>query len=551
MVENLAAHIPPHSLEAEKSTLGALLIDKDAVIKIADLISIDDFYAPANAMIFEAILELFNKRIPIDILTVTSNLEDKNKLDMCGGSSYLVSLTNEVPTSSHVYQYAIMVKHKSTLRKLLKAGHTITGLGFDESKDIEELLEEAEKSLFSVSQTFVKDKFVHIKDVLTSTYEKIADLHDSDNKDKYAGVPTGFAALDAITSGLHPSDLVIIAARPAMGKTALALNIAQNVAKKNKAVGIISLEMSKDQLVERLFCSLLEVDSWKIKSGKLSEEDFARIGPVMDELNSLKIFIDDSLGNSIVELRAKTRRLQMEYGLDVLIIDYLQLMQGSKSNFGNRVNEISEISRSLKALARELHIPVIALSQLSRAVETRPSKEPQLSDLRESGAIEQDADIVMMLYREEYYEPDTEKKGITDVFIRKHRNGPVGQVELRFQKERMRFYDIDKQRDPNKELDFKGKTHNANQNSYKKSNYNNGGNSGGYNNGGGYGGGNNGGNNYNNGGGNNGGGNQNGYNQQQGRHQGMGGQNMNQGGNSNYNQPNQPSAPPTNFTPNF
>jgi replicative DNA helicase len=539
MAENLASHIPPHSFEAEKSTLGALLIDKDAVIKIADLIGIDDFYAPANAMIFEAILELYNKRIPIDILTVTSILEDKNKLDMCGGSSYLVSLTNEVPTATHVYQYAIMVKHKSTLRKLLKAGHTITGLGFDESKDIEELLEEAEKSLFSVSQTFVKDKFVHIKDVLTSTYEKIADLHDSDNKDKYAGVPTGFAALDAITSGLHPSDLVILAARPAMGKTAFALNIAQNVAKKNKSVGIISLEMSKDQLVERLFCSLLEVDSWKIKSGKLSEEDFARIGPVMDELNSLKIYIDDSLGNSIVELRAKTRRLQMEYGLDVLIIDYLQLMQGSKSNFGNRVNEISEISRSLKSLARELHIPIIALSQLSRAVETRPSKEPQLSDLRESGAIEQDADIVMMLYREDYYEPDTEKKGITDLFIRKHRNGPVGQIELRFQKERMRFYDMDKQRDPNKDLNFAA---NSNGNQYSKgqnhSGYSQG--KGGYNaNNNGYG-----------GGGNNGGGYQ---NNNQGGHQGInrqGGYSQNQQGANNGYQ-SSPSSQPTNFTPNF
>lgn len=472
--------VPPHSIEAEKSTLGALLIDQEAIIKVADVISPEDFYAPANALIYEAIVELFNKRTPLDVLTVGAFLEDQNKLDLVGGNSYLVSLTNEVPTSTHVYQYAIIVKHKATLRKLLKAGHQITSLGYEESKDIEDLLEDAEKSLFSVSQTFIKDKFIHIKDVLASTYEKIADLHDADNKDKYAGIPSGFASLDNLTSGLHPSDLVILAARPSMGKTAFALNIAQNMAKKNKAVGVISLEMSKEQLVERLFCSLLEVDSWKIKSGQLSEQDFAKIGPVMDELNSLKIFMDDSLGNSIVELRAKTRRLQMEHGLDALIIDYLQLMTtGKQGSLGNRVQEISEISRSLKSLARELHIPIIALSQLSRAVELRPSKEPQLSDLRESGAIEQDADIVMMMYREDYYDPDTDKKGITDIFIRKHRNGPVGHIELRFEKEKMRFYDVEKSRDAYQEMQAsqdrmaRSISNTKTQNSQATQNYNN------------------------------------------------------------------------------
>lgn len=442
------AKIPPHSIEAEKCTLGSLLIDQDAIIKIADLLKVEDFYSNANAFVYEAIIDLYNKRNAIDVLTITNHLDEQGKLKDVGGSSYIASLTNEVPTASHIYQYAIIVKHKATLRKLLKAGQDITALGYDESGDIENLLEQAEKSLFSVSQTFVKDKFIHIKDVLTSTYEKIADLHDPDNKDKYAGIKSGFNSLDSITSGLHPSDLVILAARPSMGKTAFALNIAQNVAKQGKAVGVISLEMSKEQLVERMFCSLLEVDSWKIKTGKLNESDFARIGPIMDELNSLKIFIDDSLGNSIAELRAKTRRLQMEHGLDVLVIDYLQLMQAGSSGSGfstNRVQEISEISRSLKALAREMHIPVIALSQLSRAVESRPNKQPQLSDLRESGAIEQDADIVLMMYREDYYEEDTERKGITDLYIRKHRNGPTGHIELQFKKERMRFYDIDRQ----------------------------------------------------------------------------------------------------------
>jgi replicative DNA helicase len=439
--------IPPHSIEAEKSTLGAILVDQDSLIKVVDMIEADDFYDKSNSVIYEAITDLFNKRTTIDIITISTLLSDKDQLEQVGGTAYIASLADEVPTATHIYQYAMIVKKKATLRKLLKAGHGITSLGYEEAEDIEDLLEKAEKSLFSVSQTFVKDKFVHIKDVLTSTYEKIADLHDPENKDAYAGIPTGFAALDKITSGLHPSDLIILAARPAMGKTSFALNIAQNIAKQKKSVGVISLEMSKEQLVERLFCSLLEVDSWKIKAGKLAEDDFARIGPVMDKLNSLKIFIDDSLGNSIVELRAKTRRLQMEHGLDVLVIDYLQLMQGSKANFGNRVQEISEISRSLKSLAREMHIPIIALSQLSRAVESRPEKIPQLADLRESGAIEQDADIVLMMYREDYYDQETDRKGITDVFIRKHRHGPIGKVELRFDMAKMKFYDIVNHRD--------------------------------------------------------------------------------------------------------
>jgi len=441
--------VPPHSEEAEKSTLGSLLIDKDAIIKVADLLVPDDFYLNKHELIFAAILELFDKRSAIDMLTLTQILENRGELDKIGGSSYLAELANEVPTATHVFQYALIVKQKATLRKLLKAGNEITALGYEEAEEIAKLLEKAEKSLFSVSQTFFKDKFVHVKDILASTYEKIADLHDPDNKDKYSGITTGFKALDNILTGMHPSDLIILAARPAMGKTALALNIAQNIAKKGLSVGIISLEMSKEQLVERMFCSLLEVDSWKIKTGKLSEGDFARIGPVMDELNAQKIFIDDSLGNSIVELRAKTRRLQMEHGLDFLVIDYLQLMHTSSGGFSmNRVQEISEISRSLKTIAREMKIPIMALSQLSRAVESRPVKIPQLSDLRESGSIEQDADVVMMMYREDYYEEDSPRRGLTDLFIKKHRSGPTGQVELRFEKSQLRFYDIDTSHSP-------------------------------------------------------------------------------------------------------
>jgi replicative DNA helicase len=448
-MSDVLAQVPPHSLDAEKSVLGSILIDKNALIKVADMIRPDDFYYEKNAIIYSSIMDLFQKRSPIDLLTLANNLDANSELEKVGGRSYLAELTHVVITATHIFQYATIVKQKSTLRKLLKAGQSIAGLGYEENKEVEELIEEAEKALFSVSQNFINDKFVHIKEILTQTYEKIAELHDDDSKDKYRGLPTGFKGLDRLLSGLQPSDLVILAARPAMGKTSFALNIAQNVAKQKKSVGVISLEMSKEQLVERLFCSLLSVDSWKLRNGKLGEEDFARIGTVMDELNSSKIFIDDSISGSIAELRAKARRLQMEHGLDLLIVDYLQLMSisGGGSSITNRVQEISEISRSFKTLARELKIPIIALSQLSRAVENRPSKVPQLSDLRESGAIEQDADVVLMLYREDYYEEDTDRQGLTDVFIRKHRNGPVGRVEMMFKKEQMRFYDIDKVHD--------------------------------------------------------------------------------------------------------
>ncbi|MBD3270370.1 replicative DNA helicase [Candidatus Peregrinibacteria bacterium] len=437
--------VPPNSLEAEKAVLGSLLIDKESIIKVADLLSVDDFYQDVHGIIYAAIKELYDRRSPIDLLTTKTVLEDRKQLEMIGGVSYLSQLATEIHTSTHIYNYALIVKQKSTLRKLVKTGDLITGLGYNEEEPLENLLEKAERALFSVSQTSIKEKFVHIKEILNSTYDKITELHDPETRDKYKGVPTGFADLDNILTGFQPSDLIILAARPAMGKTAFALNIAQNVAKSGKTVGIISLEMSKEQLVERMFSSLLEVDSWKLKTGKLTEEDFMRIGSVMDELYQMKIFIDDSVGNSISELRSKARRLQMEHGLDFMIVDYLQLMtvSGAGSNV-NRVNEISEISRSLKALARELRIPIMALSQLSRAVELRPVKIPQLSDLRESGAIEQDADAVLMMYREEYYEEDTERAGLADIFVRKHRSGPVGRAELAFKKERMKFYSVDR-----------------------------------------------------------------------------------------------------------
>lgn len=445
---NKSDYVPPHSLDAEKSTLGSLLVDKEAVVKVSDFLGADDFYHDAHRSIYESILELYDKRSPIDLVTLTNSLEKKKELKLVGGASYLALLANEVPTATHIFQYATIVKEKAILRRLILAGDSIKGLGFQENEEIEVLIDQAEKNLFSVSQTFMTDRFVHIRDVLNKTYEKISDLHDPDAKEKYRGLPTGFRGLDNLLSGLQPSDLVVLAARPSMGKTALALNVAQNIAKKGHAVGIISLEMSKEQLVERMFCSLLSVDSWKMRTGKMTDDDFGKIGSVMDELNSMKIYIDDSIGNSIAELKAKARRLKMEAGLDFLVIDYLQLMSSgtSSSYHGNRVQEISEISRSLKALSRDLSIPIMALSQLSRAVEMRPSKVPQLSDLRESGAIEQDADVVMMMYREDYYEEDTDRRGITDLYIRKHRNGPIGHVELAFKKEQLKFLDVEKQR---------------------------------------------------------------------------------------------------------
>ncbi len=439
------AMVPPHSLDAEKSVLGAILIDKEAIIKISDFLHSEDFYHDAHRMIYEAIFELYDKRSPVDMVTLTTLLENKNQLKTVGGASYIALISNEVPTSTHIFQYATIVKEKAILRKLVLAGDTIKGLGYQEADNIDELIDRAEKALFNVSGAFIGDRFVHIRDVLNTTYEKISDLHDPEAREKYRGIPTGFASLDNILSGLQPSDLVILAARPSMGKTALALNIVQNMAKSGNSVGVISLEMSKEQLVERMFCSLLEVDSWKMRTGKLTDNDFARIGKVMDNMNSMHIYIDDALGNSISELKAKARRLKIENGLDALVIDYLQLMSsGSKSAYtGNRVQEISEISRALKSLARDLSIPIIALSQLSRAVESRPNKTPQLSDLRESGAIEQDADVVMMMYREDYYEEDTDRKGITDIYVRKHRNGPIGHVELKFRKEQLTFVEME------------------------------------------------------------------------------------------------------------
>lgn len=448
MSEN-TGKIPPHNKEAEQSVLGSVLIDKDAIINISDLIKADDFYYDIHGIIYDAIYDLFNRHDPIDLLTVSNLLEERKQLETIGGPAYLAELTSVVPTSSHVFKYAQIVKNKSTLRKMIKAGNIIAGCGYNEDENIEDLLETSEKEVFGISQTFLKDRFVHIKEVLSERFMEFSTLHNAEEKDKVRGIPTGYKGIDNILSGFQPSDLVILAARPSMGKTALALSIAQKIAiesQPKKVVGIFSLEMSKEQLVDRLFCSILGIDSWKLQHGKMTDQEFQSMGPAMDKLNQASIYIDDTVGMSIAQLKAKARRLQMEHGLDLIVIDYLQLMTAGGNFQNNRVQEISEISRSLKALGRELHIPIIALSQLSRAVELRNPKIPQLSDLRESGAIEQDADVVMMLYRKDYYEENLteEEAGVTEVFIRKHRNGPIGTAALRFEKSQMRFYDIDR-----------------------------------------------------------------------------------------------------------
>ncbi len=442
--------ITPQAIEAEKSVLGCILLDKEAMVKIADFLQTSDFYHDHHRFIYEVAMDLFASSEPIDIVTVSTKLEGQGKLDLIGGPEYLADLQNLVPTSSHIFQYGQAVKHRATLRKLIKAGNEITSLGYDSDKSVEDLLELAEKEVFAISQTFLKNRFVNIKEILESSYEKYCEIHENPNLANENRTPTMFKDIDSqLNGGFSRSDLVILAARPSMGKTALALAMAQNQAiDEGKRVGIISLEMSKEQLVERMFCSLLEVDSWKLNKGKLNEADFDRMGPVMDKLARSSIFIDDAMGSSIAELRAKVRRLQMEHGLDILYIDYLQLMSGN--NPMNRVQEISEISRSLKELARELNIPIVALSQLSRSVESRPDKRPVLSDLRDSGSIEQDADIVMMLYREDYYDPDCEEseRNVLEVNIIKHRSGPIGRVKVHFDRSRMKFSDLDQRHQP-------------------------------------------------------------------------------------------------------
>lgn len=433
--------IYPHNLEAEESVLGSILLDKDAIIKVADILVPDDFYKKAHGIIFKVMLNLYERHEPIDVLTLSNKLEELGELNNIGGASYLASLSNAVPSAAHVVKYAKIVADKATLARLIRASNKIEGLVYKNTEDIEQLLDKAEQEIFQVSKQKFKDSLVPLKDVLVQNFEKLDERQA--NGDKIKGIPTGFKDLDGILAGVQNSDLIIIAGRPAMGKSSFALNIAQHIAtKEGIPVGLFSLEMSKEQLGDRLLSAESAIDSWKLRTGNLSDSDYLKIGEAMAKLSEAPIFIDDSAIINVLEMRTKARRMQAESGLGLIVIDYLQLVNGR--NKENRVQELSEISRELKGLARELDIPVIALSQLSRAVESRPSKIPQLADLRESGSIEQDADVVMMIYREDYYDPDTERKGIADVLIRKHRNGPVGSVELFFQADRMQFKNLDK-----------------------------------------------------------------------------------------------------------
>jgi replicative DNA helicase len=450
---NKLGKLPPQNLEAEQSLLGAILIDKDAIIKIADLISSDDFYSDAHSLIYGAIMELFEAKESIDILSLTSRLQEKNQLERAKGRTYLVELTNLTPSAAHVNSYAKIVQKKATLRKLIHAASTILESSYHEEKEITEILDSAEQSIFSVSQKHLKEKFVPIQEILSGAFDRIDQLHRE--KGKLRGLPTGFTDLDSLLSGLQKSDLVILAARPSVGKTSMALDIARSAAiNGKKAVGIFSLEMSKEQLVDKLVCAQAGVSLWKMRTGKLSEggEDFPRIGEAMSQLSESQIFIDDFANTNVIELRTKARRLQMEHGLDMIILDYLQLMEGvgGGTSTDNRVQEVAQISRALKGIAKELDIPVLALSQLSRAVEQTHPAVPKLSHLRDSGSIEQDADVVMFIYRKavdrgfDINSLTDEEKNLAEIHIAKHRNGPTGVVPLFFDGNLASFRNLDK-----------------------------------------------------------------------------------------------------------
>ena len=442
--ELVAGKIPPQNIDAEMSLLGAVLIDEEALADVTEHVTPRDFYDKRHAAIFGGMVRLFERHKPVDLLTLTDELKKKDELDAIGGSAYLTELTNYVPTAAHAEAYAEMVSQKAVRRRLIKASSEISELGFDEEYDVQELLGKAEAELFSESDQSLKQDLTHIETILTDSFDRMEELHR--NKGAIRGVRTGYRDLDGMTAGLQRSDLIILAARPAMGKTTLVTNLAYNVATANKqSVLFFSLEMSKEQLVDRMLADASGVDAWNIRTGNLSDDDFSKLSEAMGEMAEAPIFIDDKPGLSVLEMRTKARRAAHDAPLGLIIVDYLQLMQGSSKTEGNRVQEVSEISRGLKLIAREMNVPVIALSQLSRSVESRTPQIPQLSDLRESGSIEQDADIVMFIYREAYYNPETERENITDFIIAKHRNGPVGKVELYFHPERLRFMSLDKQ----------------------------------------------------------------------------------------------------------
>ena len=438
--------VPPHDVEAEQAVLGSMLTDKDAVISAIEILKVDDFYRTDNKSIYEAIMNLYNRAEPIDIITVKAELESLGKFEQVGGLEYLASLPDKVPTTANAIKYIKIVEEKSTLRNLIKTANEIIELGYDPTEDVSDIMEGAEKKIFNIMQNKDKKSYSPIKDVLVDSFTQLEELYN--RKQHITGVPSGFVELDYKTAGFHGSDLVLIAARPAMGKTAFALNIATNAAvRANVPVAIFSLEMSKEQLVNRILCSEAMVDSNKVRTGKLEEDDWTKLAGSIGPLSEAEIYIDDTPGISITEIRAKCRKLKLEKNIGMVVIDYLQLVQGTNRRGASREQEISEISRSLKILAKEIGVPVIALSQLSRAAEQRPDHRPMLSDLRESGAIEQDADIVMFLYRDDYYNKDSEKKDIAEVIIAKHRGGSTGTVELLWLGSYTKFVNLEKRFD--------------------------------------------------------------------------------------------------------
>ncbi|MCB9802751.1 replicative DNA helicase [Candidatus Nomurabacteria bacterium] len=441
--------MPPQNLEAESSLLGALLIDKEAIIKVADVINARDFYSNKHGMIYETILDLLEQHEPVDIVSVSNRLNEKKQLETIGGKTYIAELTAAVPNSSHVKSYANIIRKKSILRQLESAAAEISEISFSEVDDVDKTLDKAEQKLFAISQNSLKQNFVQVKNILTDTFNRIDELHKSGGAG-VRGVPSGYPDIDRLLSGFQKSDLIILAARPSVGKTTFALDLVRNIAIKSKVpVGMFSLEMSKEQLVDKLLAAEAGVDLWRMRTGKLSDkeenDDFPRIGRAMGVLSEAPIFIDDSANSNILEIRTKARRLKMEHGLGFLVIDYLQLMEGRDRE--NRVNEISEISRALKQLAKEIDVPVLALSQLSRAVENRSPAIPKLADLRESGSIEQDADIVMFIYRkskDKSRDCPEDEKNLAEIHVEKHRNGPTGIVNLFFDENKVTFRSVER-----------------------------------------------------------------------------------------------------------
>lgn len=438
--------LQPQNTEAEEAVLGALMMGKDAVVKVADVLTPDDFYKPTHARIYKAILRLYEKQQPVDIVSVTNKLKETGVLQEVGGSSFLTQLMDRVTTASHINHYADIVKEKKILRDLISAAGEMTEMAFAPSDDIDELLDKIEQKVFSVSQRSVANKFTYIKDELKAAYERIENLHRGEGK--LRGVGTGFFGLDNYLSGLQPSDLVVLGARPSLGKTTLALDIARHVAIKEKQpVGIFSLEMSKEQVIDRLIAAESRVPLWKLRTGRLSSDtEFELIQAGLDILSGAPIFIDDTPSPNILQMRSMARRLQTEHGLSLLIIDYLQLIQ-PRTGSDSMVQQITEISRGLKGLARELNVPVLALSQLSRQVDHREIKVPRLSDLRDSGSIEQDSDVVLFIYRKDRdkINPSPEEENSAELIIAKHRNGPLGTVKVKFDQEKVCFMNIDKE----------------------------------------------------------------------------------------------------------